>query len=433
VPEFARPGIFAVAVKGDTIWTSTGYTQQIDEQDVQTGAGYTYSLDNGATWVSVPQTLDEPDDSLVTYGNNTVNFLPVTVDEQNVTFDVALSDSFVWITSWSSGLRRSSDLGQTWERIVLPNDILNSISPDDSLGNYMVDPRDHNNFLLFSVFVQNDSTIWAGSAGGINKSTDGGRSWTKLNTLNQAAPILGNWVIAIEGQQLDTTYRIWTTNWAADLGTIERYGVSYSDDGGRIWTNLLPGMKAYDFAFKDSVVYIASDDGVYRSTDGGKSWILSGSIVDNSTGQRITEPAFFSVGVIGDTVFCGGSDGIAVTIDNSATPFGQTWQVLRTYQSVGASAATYAYPNPFAPDEEIVRIHYATAITPASFTIEIFDFGMNRVRTLIRNATRSSSAEHDEIWDGRDDAARQVANGVYFYRLSIGDGNEVWGKIMVLQ
>jgi hypothetical protein len=433
VPEFARPGIFAIAERNGLIWCSTGFTQDIDDQSVQTGSGYTFTTDQGATWNGRPQTLDGAGDSLVTYGANTVYFLPVIVDEQNVTFDVALSDSFVWIASWSSGLRRSRDLGATWERIVLPNDFISSVSPDDSLEEYSIDPRLDNNFLLFSVFVQNDSTIWAGSAGGINKSTDGGSSWVKFNTLNQAAPLLGNWVIAIDGQQSDTTYRLWTTNWPADLQPGEQYGVSYSDDGGRIWKNFLHGVRAYDFAFKGSTVYIATDDGIYRSSDGGDSWIRSGTIVDRRNGQQITSPVFFSIGVVGDTVFCGGSDGLVRTIDNASSPFGTSWEILRTYQPVGNSTTTYAYPNPFAPDEEIVRIHYSTGGQSANVTIDVFDFGMNRVRTIIRDAQRSGTVEHDEIWDGRDAGGRQVANGVYFYRLEIDGSDPAWGKIMVLQ
>ncbi len=433
VTEFARPGIFAIAVKPGLVWTSTGFTQDVDDQSVQTGSGYTYSTDQGVTWTARPQPVDAVDDSLVTYGTNTVRFLPVTVDEQNVTFDVALSDSFVWIASWSSGLRRSSDLGETWNRVVLPNDALSSISPDDSLGFYYIDPRQQNNFLLFSVFVQNDTTIWAGSAGGINKSTDGGSSWSKFNTINQASPLLGNWVIGIDGQPIDSVYRIWTTNWPADLELGEQYGVSYSEDGGRIWKNLLHGIRAYDFAFRDSIVYIATDEGVFRTDDGGLSWTRSGTIIDQATGQRITDPSFFSVDVVGDTVYCGGSDGLVRTVDDGTGSFGRSWDILRTYQPVGASANTYAYPNPFAPDEEIVRIHYSTGGTSASVTVEVFDFGMNRVRTIVRDASRSGTGEHDEIWDGSDNQGRQVANGVYFYRVEIDGRDPAWGKIMVLQ
>ncbi len=432
-PAFASNGIFAIAVKRDTVWSSTGYSQKVDESRVQTGTGYAFSIDNGLSWTHRAQPLDEPDDSLKEYGSNLVRFLPIIVDEQNVTFDMALSDSFVWIASWSSGLRRSRDLGESWERIVLPNDLRNSISPDDSLGRYVVDPRRNNNFLAFSVFVKDASTIWAGTAGGVNKSTDGGTSWSKFTTLNQQAHILGNWVIAIEGQQLSSGYRLWTTNWKADLDPNEKYGISYTDDGGRIWRNLLHDTKAYDFAFKDSIAYVATDDGVYRTTDGGISWSRSGTIIDKYTRQRITSVAVFAVGVIGDTVYCGTSDGLARTVDNDAHPFGQTWEILRTYREVGKTGTTYAYPNPFSPDDEIVRIHYGTGGDAASVTVEVFDFGMNRVRTIIKDADRSGSAEHDEIWNGLDDYHRQVANGVYFYKVVMNGSDPLWGKILVLQ
>jgi hypothetical protein len=432
VPQFATDNIFSVALLGDSIWAATGYTKDVDNKSVQTGSGYTFSLDNGTTWSSLPQTLDAPGDSLVTYGVNSVKFLPVTVPEQNVTFDVALTKTSVWIASWSSGLRRSTNMGQKWERIVLPSFERNSISPTDSLGSYSMDPRRDNNFLAFSVYVQNDSTIWAGTAGGINKSTDGGKSWVKFTTENQVSHILGNWVIAIAGQRIGASTRIWCTNWKADRPG-EQFGVSCTDDGGRIWQNFLPGVKTYAFAFRDSLTYVASDDGMFRTSDKGLSWIRSGSIVDNSIGQRINSSQFFSVGVLGDTVFCGGGDGLARTFDNVTHLFGQEWEVLRTARPVGIPSATYAYPNPFSPDNDFTRIHYSTGGNPANITIEVFDFGMNRVRTIVKDAQRSGTVEHDEIWDGKDDGRRQVANGVYFYRVTVNNGEPSWGKIMVLQ
>jgi len=57
---------------------------------------------------------------------------------------------------------------------------------------------------------------------------------------------------------------------------------------------------------------------------------------------------------------------------------------------------------------------------------------MNRVRTLIRDAPRTGS-EFDELWDGRDDQSKIVANGVYFYRLKMENREPQFGKILVLQ
>lgn len=432
-PTFARPGIFAVAVRGDTVWTSTGYVKDVSDQGVQTGDGYAFSTDNGSTWTRRGQTIDGPGDSLVTYGANTVRFLPVVVPEQNVTFDIALADSQVWVAGWASGLRRSSDLGATWTRTVLPSDTRDRIAPTDSLEGYRIDPRRDNNFLAFSVYVENDSTVWAGSAGGVNRSSDGGLSWRKFTTRNQLAPILGNWVIAIAGQPLaGGGTRIWITNWKADLDPNEEFGISATEDDGRTWRTFLQGARAYAFAVKDSTVYVATDDGIYRTADAGRSWMRSGSILDPVTRQRITSRTFYSVAVVGDTLFAGGRDGIVRTPDTPDSPFGTSWSVLRTFTPVPPNT-TYAYPNPFSPDDEPVRFHYATGGGSASVTIEIFDFGMHRVRTLLRNAERPGDTQLDEIWNGRDDDATQVANGVYFYRIIVNDGEPAWGKVMVLQ
>jgi BNR/Asp-box repeat len=431
-PEFKSPGIYAIASKGDTVWCSTGYTKEVNDQSVQTGSGFAFTTDNGQSWSSALQPLDARGDSVVSYGANTVHFLPIVVPEQNVTFDVALTDSAVWVASWSSGLRKSTDGGKTWQRTVLPSKPKSSIAPSDSLGYYSIDPRKDNNFLAFAVAVENGSTIWAGTAGGVNKSTDGGISWRKFSTDNEDHHILSDWVIAIGIQRLRSGTRIWTTNWPTE-GPTQQYGVSFTDDGGLTWKNCLYGVKAYDFAFRDSTAYVATGDGLFRTSDGGSSWTQSGSIVDAASGNRVTSPVFFAAGVQADTVFAGSSDGLVRTIDNAFHLFGQEWQVLRTAEPLPGKSSTYAYPNPFSPKTESTRFHYSMESGTSTVSIEIFDFGMNRVRTLVKDATRSEVAERDEIWDGRTDAGNVSPNGVYFYRVIVGGGDPVWGKVMVLQ
>ncbi len=431
LPEFVNDGIFAIAVRSDTIWTSTGFTKEVDDNDVQTGSGYTFSFDNGATWQHFGQTIDSQEDSVIEYGINQLGILPVVVSEQNVTFDIALSSGTVWIASWASGLRKSTDNGQTWRRIVLPPDTRNGVAPTDTLD-FFIDPRQNNNFLAFGIFAQSDSVIWCGTAGGINKSTDGGVSWVKFNHQNQDQSILGNWVIAIEEQRYNGKSRVWTTNWRTD-DPDEQFGVSYTDDGGQTWVNLLHDIRAFDFAFKDSIVYVATENGLYRTDDGGISWTRSSSIIDPSTRQQITTPGFFAVGLISDTVYAGSGDGMVKTVDNVAVAFGSSWQVLRTFESVGSPSETYAYPNPFSPDDEVVRFHYSTGGKDASVTIDVFDFGMNRVRTVIRNAARTGAREHDEIWDGRDNEGNRIANGAYFYRIQVDEDEPIWEKVLLIQ
>ncbi len=428
--QFAQPGIFSIAIKGDTIWASTGYSKDVDGTQVQTGSGSTYSVDNGTTWHGIPQPLDPLDDSVVVYGSNHVHFLPIVVPEQNVTFSTSISDSAVWIASWSSGLRKSTDLGATWQRIVLPAHNFASIAPTDSLGTYSIDPRADNNYLAFSVATSASDTVWAGTAGGVNRSTDGGTSWRHFTTDNETAHIGSDWVVAIGVQPLGTHSRVWTTNWPAE-GPTQVYAVSYTDDGGLTWSNQLDGIKAYGFAFKDSIAYVATGDGIYRTANGGSTWLKSGTIVDPATGARITTASFYAIAVIGDTVYGASDDGLASTIDNASHPFGTVWQIVRSFVPSQSPSNVYAYPNPFAPTLESARIHYTTGTAQGSVTIEVFDFGMNRVRTIAKDATRSG--ESDEIWDGKDEWQRTVVNGVYFYRVIINGGTPAWGKILVLQ
>ncbi len=71
-------------------------------------------------------------------------------------------------------------------------------------------------------------------------------------------------------------------------------------------------------------------------------------------------------------------------------------------------------PNPFAP---------ATAVRfalPAAgpVALRVYDVGGRAVRTLVDGPL--AAGEHTAHWDGRDGAARELANGIYFLRLEAG-------------
>ena len=239
---FDSKGISAIAKKNNLIWVATGYSTTLNGAWVQTGGGLDYSTDRGSTWTFIPQPIDIGTVDTLLYGNNKIIALDVTVTEQNITFDIALTKNTVWIASWAGMLRKSTDLGNTWTRVILPPDNLDSIKATDSL-NYAFDLSPVSgqlgltanfNHSLFSVYASDDSTIWAGTAGGINKSTDGGISWQKFSHQNQAHPISGDFVVAINEQHWDSLKIIWaaTVN-ANDPNEVK--GVSYSSDGGETW------------------------------------------------------------------------------------------------------------------------------------------------------------------------------------------------------
>jgi hypothetical protein len=70
------------------------------------------------------------------------------------------------------------------------------------------------------------------------------------------------------------------------------------------------------------------------------------------------------------------------------------------------------YPNPFNPTTRIVFSLKASG----PVTLEVFDARGRLVRTLVDE--RLEAAEHQVTWNGRDQGGRQVASGVYLYRLT---------------
>jgi hypothetical protein len=295
----------------------------------------------------------------------------------------------------------------------------------------------NNNHLLFSVYASDDSTIWAGTADGINKSTDGGVSWRKFSHQNQLHPISGNFVVGLKEQRWNNRKIMWAATVNAN-DPDEVKGVSFSEDGGSTWKTTLLGEWVHNITVNNSgsVVYVASDNGLFRSSDAGESWIKNGPIYDSQNRQRFVSNECYSAGVKGDTVWYGGPEGTAYTIDSPTQQFGSVWHIFRTAEQVNTKNTTYAYPNPFAAGIEPVRLHYSVTAGSSGaldVTIRIFDYAMLPVRTLIQNAQRTGGKEYDEIWNGRGDNNSIVTNGVYFYRVEIADQTPLWGKILVLR
>ncbi len=86
-----------------------------------------------------------------------------------------------------------------------------------------------------------------------------------------------------------------------------------------------------------------------------------------------------------------------------------------------------ASPNPFA---ESTAIAYSVPTGGGHVEITVYDVSGRVVRTL--TSAWMDAGDGVAVWDGRDDAGRPVATGVYFARLDI-DGLTAMGKLMVLK
>jgi hypothetical protein len=443
---FGDDDVSGLAVYKNWVVVATAFSQLINEEYVPTGTGIKVSSDYGVTWAAYPQPIDGANDSTIQYGISTITALPVVVDEFNLSYDIEItrknnsSDSLVfWITSWAGGTRKSTDFGASWQRVVLPPDAFNTITPTGGPYNFELNPRDpplgNNNHKGFSVTAENDSTIYVGTANGINRSSDWGVSWKKYNfdSTGTGNGVSGDFVVGLDVQKYGNNVIVWASSNPTKGGEFSAF--SFSSNFGASWSNTLDVAFTHNVGFKDSIVYGATDDGVWRSyfTPQAFSWSRPSIIYDELIRDQIRTNLFYAVDSQGDSVWVGSGDGLARTTDTLTSPWVGKWKIFRAYQNITATNESYAAPNPYSPDDEVCRIYYKTGKTSTSVTIKIFDFAMFPVRTVIQNAQRTSPDVIWATWDGKRDDGTQVSNGVYFYRIQIDKDETVWGKILVLQ
>ena len=437
-PDFGTDNISAIGYNEGIFWCATARSAEIEGgQTLPEGTGLKYTSDLGATWTTIPQPLDHPDSTTEIYGINTLQALPVTVAIQNLAYDIAFTPNTIWIATFAGGLRKSTDNGQSWKRVLLPPDNLNSINPNDSLD-FCLSPVAGSfcgvgnlNHRVFSVVSTNNNILYVGTANGINKSTDGGISWVKFNAQNQQLPISGNFVTALGFNQQTNT--VWAATWKAEDQS-EFYGVSSSANGGQTWKTYLSDERAHNFGFKDSDVMVSTDNGVFRSSDDGVTWLLPNSIVDTETKVSLKTKIFYAADSYQNNIWLGSTDGLIKLNEVPGKVWEGNWKIYFASKPLSANDETYCYPNPFNPRQEELKIKYSTGGQQKDVTIQIFDFGFNYVRTVIQNAPRERDFEGPpDFWDGRDDNGNYVPNGVYFYRVDVGDNDGVYGKILVMQ
>ncbi|MCY4171415.1 MAG: hypothetical protein OXF08_07415 [Bacteroidetes bacterium] len=455
--------VYSLSVKDQSIWVGIGnqYTSTTDNNGSQTinePRGLLFSSDGGNSWLlrttappsdNDPETtglIDNPNDTLITYGSVRLSALAVTVLPQSPPWDIDHDpdSGTVWVAGQLAGIRRSRDMGQTWERIILPPDTTSYLAPE--LGYdfpFFVQPVgipealfEGLNFQAFSVLVDLEGTVWVGTAGGLNRSEDGGIRWHHYTS---EEGLLGNWVVSIEQQDRGSLRpAIWATNWPG-RGRNQRYGISVTRDGGQTFQTALHGEQCYDFAFDGPRIYIVCARGLYRSNDDGVTFFVQNNFVDRNNPSRSSREgaSVYSVAVTDNAVWIGSQDGLFKSTDQ-----GNSWEIFRTEIPLDPSGlasiipadrvpqvSTYAYPNPFSPSSDrLIRIRYDLE-NSQEVTLRIYDFGMTVVREIM---SISGLIGANEIpWDGTDDRGLKLANGPYFYAVQT-DGELFWGKILIV-
>ena len=458
-------GISAIAVNDSSIIVA-GAT---DDGVTPVGTGFYFAedaLDPTISWIHFSQPVDNQTDTLADFADKYFRALPVTVANNNVTYDAAISDDYIWIASWAGGLRRiplqnlAGD--SSWTRVPLPlddMDVLTTCSDtsyaDNILKDYYLNPRDplddgNHNHKAFSVLAYGD-TVWVGTANGINRGLlgqNGCIDWVHFSFPQDG--ISGNFVVGLARQVWGNTDIIWAVTMNAEDQGEER-GLSYTIDNST-WHTALIGERIYNVYAKDSLVFAASENGLWKSIiddpHDTPMWalfepaiqaiLLEDSLVfdtDEILTNEVISFAFDNRPYYSQAVlWLGTLDGLARSSDIE----GSNWQIFRAEYDPNK---IYAYPNPYSPyshnvldGDGYVRFHTSEVV---SYTIEmsIYNFALGIV--FNKKYDRRSGTESLR-WDGKDQNGKLVDNGVYFINLKFAEKQNLspedhWLKLIVVK
>ena len=472
------PGrVFSLDGEGDVLVAGLGRPAP---GGVSAAVGFLLSRNGGETFTFQEPQLDAGTEDTVRYGVNVLPALPVVVPQESppTAVDYVDSTGAVWVAGRASGLRRSLDGGETFERLVLPPDSLGVISPLQ-LYAFPLRPKRGEagagffNHIVSSVLVDETGTVWAGTSAGVNRSrprdvftfetpdtTFTERAWRRFGFDNtspdanaDADPELdddfgdglsGNFVPLLREQPLDHARNpVWMSTRTTQFQAEER-GATFTRDGGATFHQTLLGEEIDDFAFRGDTVYAASPRGLFISegpTESGGDVTYEWRLVQDFPGAELPEAAIakrrkvLSVATTEAALWAGTEDGLLRSTDGGAT-----WTAFRTRVPTDPESPTeavpqtetYAYPNPFSPvaaPAGVVRI-VTEAESGARATVRVYDFAMDVVRELAGDCGARGRCEI--VWDGTGAGGGRVANGVYFYEIEAG-GETSRGKIMVLE
>lgn len=230
------------------------------------GGGVWKSMDYGTTWTNVSDGF---------FATPSIGAISVAPSDPNVVYAGTGSDGLRSNVISGKGVYKSIDAGTTWEHIGLPD--------VGQIGAVEIDPTDHNVVWVAAI----GNAFKDGPDRGIYKTVDGGVSWEKVLFVSDQVGFAdlellpGNpnivYAAAWKGQR-----KPWTI---ISGGTSAEGGIYKSVDGGKKWTKLKEGLPQgtigkIDLAVtpSDSRMLYAiieapeKERGLYKSVDQGKSF-----------------------------------------------------------------------------------------------------------------------------------------------------------------
>ncbi len=235
----------------NTVWVGSG--ENNSQRSVSWGDGVYVSHDGGRSWKNTGLKESEH-----------IGMIVVHPEDSNTVYVAAQGP--LWRSGGDRGLYKTTDGGETWERIL-------HISDDTGVNEVHMDPRDPD--VLYASSYQRRRRVWTLINGGpesaIYKSVDGGANWDKL-TRGIPGGDKGRIGMDISPVNPDVVYAIIE---AQDGGG----GVFRTTDRGARWSKMGSYMTSSPQYYNELVASPHDVDTVYAldtflqvSTDGGRSF-----------------------------------------------------------------------------------------------------------------------------------------------------------------
>jgi photosystem II stability/assembly factor-like uncharacterized protein len=350
-PLFDRQGVASIGdialtpAHTDLVWVGTG--EPNNRQSSSFGDGVYKSLDGGRTWIHMGL-------------RDTQHIGRVIIDpvDPDIVYVAALGR--LWGPNAERGVFKTTDGGRTWTNVKF-------IDQDTGFVDMVMDPM--NRHVLYAAAYQRRRAPWGfnggGPGGGIYKTADGGRTWTKL-TAGLPAGTVGRIGLAIWRRDPRVLYA--TVEHRQDGGTYR------SDDGGATWRRMssvnprpMYYSKVHIDPSNDQRIYVLGSS-LFVSNDGGRTF------ADPATGRPGPNDSMsptYDVGVHGDHhalwidpanpkhLVLGNDGGLYFSFDGSVTwdkvnnlPIGQFYGIgvdmATPYNIYGGLQDTHSFGGPSA-------------------------------------------------------------------------------------
>ena len=232
------------------VWVGSG--ENNSQRSVSMGDGVYKSVDGGKSWKNVG--LDKSEH---------IGKIVVDPRDSNVVYVAAQGP--LWAPGGDRGLYKTTDGGKTWNRVL-------NISENTGVSDVVLDPT--NPDILFAAAYQRRRHVFTLIDGGpessIQKSTDGGKTWTKLKD-GLPKEDMGRIGLALAPHNPKVVY-------ATIESTRKAGGIFVSKDGGSSWKKQ-NDYNAQGQYYGEIFVDPNNDDRIYSadvwvrvSDDGGKTW-----------------------------------------------------------------------------------------------------------------------------------------------------------------